>query len=131
MRWTWDPAKSAVNRAKHGPSFERAKGRRMKKGPSKRLTRAQSAELKALSVLPDDAIDTSDAPELLDWSGAKRGLFYRPVKQQLTLRVDADVIAWFKKQTTAGEGYQTRINRALREYVRGQVSRHRRSRARS
>jgi hypothetical protein len=34
--------------------------------------------------LPDDAIDTTDAPEVLDWSGAKRGLFYRPVKQQLT-----------------------------------------------
>jgi hypothetical protein len=40
------------------------------------------AELKALASLPDEAIDTSDAPELSDWSGAKRGLFYRPVKQQ-------------------------------------------------
>jgi uncharacterized protein (DUF4415 family) len=69
--------------------------------------------------LSDDDIDTSDAPELLDWSGAKRGLFYRPVKQQLTLRLDADVVAWFKKQTRSGKGYQTRINRALREYVQG------------
>jgi uncharacterized protein (DUF4415 family) len=77
--------------------------------------------------LPDDAIDTSDAPELGDWSDAKRGLFYRPVKQQLTLRLDADVIAWFKKHTTASEGYQTRINRALREYVQGQATGRRRS----
>ena len=68
-------------------------------------------------------------PELLDWSGAKRGLFYRPVKQQLTLRLDADVVAWFKSQTKSSEGYQTRINRALREYVQGQTSRSRRSRA--
>jgi uncharacterized protein (DUF4415 family) len=99
----------------------------MKKEASKRLTREQLAELKALASLPDDAIDTSDAPELPDWSGAKRSLFYRPVKQQLTLRLDADVVAWFKSHTAAGEGYQTRINSALREYVRGQESRKRRS----
>lgn len=101
----------------------------MKKGTSKRLTREQRAELKSLATLPDDVIDTSDAPELFDWSAAKRGLFYRPVKQQLTLRLDADVVAWFKSQTTSNEGYQTRINRALREYVQGQVSRTQRSRA--
>jgi uncharacterized protein (DUF4415 family) len=101
----------------------------MKKETSKRLTREQLAELKSLAVLPNSAIDMSDAPEPLDWSGAKRGLFYRPVKQQLTLRLDADVVAWFKNHTTSGEGYQTRINRALREYVHGQTSRRRRSRA--
>ena len=99
----------------------------MKKGPSRQLKRGQLAELKSLADLPDDAIDTSDTPELLDWTGAKRGLFYRPVKQQLTLRLDADVVAWFKKHTTADEGYQTRINRALREYVQGQAARGRRS----
>ena len=101
----------------------------MKKETSKRLTREQRAELKSLAALRDDAIDTSDAPELLDWSGAKRGLFYRPLKQQLTLRLDSDVVAWFKHHTTSTEGYQTRINRALREYVRGQTGRSRRSRA--
>jgi len=101
----------------------------MKKGVSKRLTPAQRAELKSLAARRDDEIDTSDAPELLDWSGAKRGLFYRPVKQQLTLRLDADVVAWFKSHTTAAEGYQTRINRALREYVQGQPKQARRSRA--
>jgi uncharacterized protein (DUF4415 family) len=101
----------------------------MKKGTSKRLTPEQRAELKSLAALPDNAIDTSDAPELLDWSGAKRGLFYRPVKQQLTLRLDSDVVAWFKSRTKSSEGYQTRINRALREYVQGQTSRRRRSRA--
>lgn len=101
----------------------------MKKTTSSRLTPAQQAELKSLAALRDDAIDTSDAAELLDWSGAKRGLFYRPVKQQLTLRLDADVVAWFKSHTTSDEGYQTRINRALREYVQGQVGRSDRSRA--
>jgi uncharacterized protein (DUF4415 family) len=90
----------------------------MKKVTSKPLTPEQLAELEALAVLPDDAIDTSDAPELPDWSGAKRGLFYRPVKQQLTLRLDADVVAWFKAHAKADEGYQTNINRALREHAR-------------
>jgi uncharacterized protein (DUF4415 family) len=101
----------------------------MKKAASKRLTSRQVAELKSLAALPDGAIDTSDAPELRDWSGAKRGVFYRPVKQQLTLRLDADVVDWFKRHTTSDEGYQTRINRALREYVQGQAARGRRSRA--
>lgn len=101
----------------------------MKKGASKQLTRKQRAELKSLAALRDDAIDTSDAPELLDWSGARRGLFYRPVKQQLTLRLDADVVAWFKNHTTSDEGYQTRINRALREYVQEQARQSRHSRA--
>jgi uncharacterized protein (DUF4415 family) len=100
----------------------------MKKAASKRLTREQRAELKSLTTLRDDEIDTSDAPELLDWSGARRGLFYRPVKQQLILRLDADVVAWFKSQTASDEGYQTRINRALREYVQSHARRRRHSR---
>jgi uncharacterized protein (DUF4415 family) len=89
----------------------------MKKASSRSLTRKQAAELKALAALPDDQIDTNDIPEVRDWSGAKRGLFYRPVKQQLTLRLDADVVAWFKRNARDGRGYQTDINRALREYV--------------
>jgi uncharacterized protein (DUF4415 family) len=101
----------------------------MKRRASKRLTREGRAELKSLAALRDDAIDTSDAPELPDWSGAKRGFFYRPIKQQLTLRIDADVVAWFKSHTAADEGYQTRINRALREYVQEQAKRGRHSRA--
>ena len=89
----------------------------MKKETSKRLTPKQRAELNSLAAFPDDDIDTSDAPEILDWSGAKRGLFYRPVKQQLTLRIDADVVAWFKDHAQGERGYQTSINKALREYV--------------
>jgi uncharacterized protein (DUF4415 family) len=89
----------------------------MKKGSSDRLTPAQQAEIEALAALPDDKIDTRDMPEVRDWSGARRGLFFRPIKQQLTLRIDADVIAWFKRHTPNGEGYQTHINRVLREYV--------------
>lgn len=88
----------------------------MKKRDS-RLTKEQTAELRTLENLTDDQIDTTDVPETLDWSDAKRGMFYRPVKQQITLRLDADVVAWFKMNAHQGRGYQTDINRALREHV--------------
>ena len=92
----------------------------MKKASAKarRLTDKQEAELSALEALPDDQIDTSDIPEVRDWSDARRGVFYRPVKQQITLRLDADVVHWFKEQSPGGRGYQTKINGALREYVK-------------
>ena len=48
--------------------------------------------------MAEEDIDTSDIAEVLDWTGAKRGLFYRPVKQQQTLRIDADLIDWFRQQ---------------------------------
>lgn len=91
---------------------------------SKGLTPEIEAEMAALAAMPDDTIDLSDMPEVTDFSDWTRGRFYRPVKQQLTLRLDADVVNWFKSQATSG-GYQTRINQALRDYVEG----HRRKRA--
>ena len=81
------------------------------------LSDEQIAELDALAELPDDEIDTSDIPEIIDWSGGRRGIFYRPVKQQITLRLDADIVAWFKFKAKGRRGYQTAINRALREHV--------------
>ena len=70
-----------------------------------------------MAALPEDQINTRDLPEQQDWSAAKRGVFFRPVKKQLTLRLDADLIAWFKSHARKGEGYQTSINSALRECV--------------
>jgi uncharacterized protein (DUF4415 family) len=77
------------------------------------LTAAQRRKLAALAALPDDKIDYSDIPPLTDkfWENAVRNPFYRPVKQQLTLRLDADVIAWLRRK---GKGYQTRLNTMLR-----------------
>ena len=92
----------------------------MKKMTSDRLSNEQKAELEALAALPEDQIQTDDMPEVPEFRGAKRGMFYRPVKQQITLRLDADLIDWFKTHQEQGEGYQTSINRALREYVRQQ-----------
>ena len=89
----------------------------MKKANANRLTEDQKAEIKALEKSPDEQIDTTDIPEILDWSEAKRGVFYRPLKQQITLRLDADVVAWFKQRARGGRGYQTDINHALRKHV--------------
>ncbi len=91
----------------------------MKKGTSKKLTKQQKAELETLAALPDQEIDTSDIPEILDWSDARRGLLYRPVKRQITLRLDADVVAWFRANAPNGRGYQTEMNRVLREHAKG------------
>jgi uncharacterized protein (DUF4415 family) len=82
-----DEEKNKRNQRKHGVSFEAAK--------------------------PETEIDLSDVPATTerDWRGAERGKFYRPVKRQLTVRIDADVIEWLKSQ---GRGYQSRLNQILR-----------------
>jgi len=78
------------------------------------LTAAQKVELAALAALPEDRIDTSDIPPLSDtfWHNAVHNPFYRPVKQQVTVRVDADVLAWLR---STGRGYQSRLNDILRQ----------------
>lgn len=89
----------------------------MTRGSSDVLSPKQRAALATLTALPEEQINTTDIPEQHDWSGARRGVFYRPLKRQITLRLDADVIDWFQRQAKAEKGYQTRINQALREYV--------------
>ena len=70
-------------------------------------------ELKKLASMPDEEIDTSDISEVLNWDDAVRGKFYRPIKKRLTIRLDADLIEWFKRNNPH---YQSAINQALREY---------------
>ncbi len=85
----------------------------VKRTTSSPLTAKQRREVAALASMPDDKIDYSDIPPLTDrfWKHAVRNPFYRPVKLQLTVRLDADVVAWLRDQ---GKGYQTRINALLR-----------------
>jgi uncharacterized protein (DUF4415 family) len=92
-----------------------------KRKPRTPVTAEQKRQLEKLSSKPDSEIDYSDAPELPEsaWKNAVRGRFYRPVKQAVSLRLDADVIAWLKKD---GEGYQTRANQMLRERMLKEVS---------
>jgi len=86
----------------------------MKKKPTSSKSQTDFARLDRMQ---DKDIDFSDAPEITPAMFAKaivrRGLKPR-TKRQLTLRLDSDVLEWFKKQ---GRGYQTRINVLLRAYM--------------
>jgi uncharacterized protein (DUF4415 family) len=83
-----------------------------------KIPEAVRKELAALAAKPESEIDLSDLPATTakDWRGANRGQFYRPIKQQLTVRIDADVLAWLKAQ---GKGYQSRLNEILRAAMVG------------
>ena len=73
--------------------------------------------LEELQNIPEDAIDTSDIPELDAnfWSKAK---LVKPItKKAISIRVDSDVLDWFKNQ---GKGYQSLMNAVLRSYVEHQ-----------
>jgi len=77
----------------------------------KKLTRDQKREIAAIAATKDADIDLTEMPEVVDWSGAEVGKFYRSPKQPVTIRLDADVIAWLKSY---GRGYQTKANLLLR-----------------
>ena len=79
------------------------------------LTDAQRAQLQALGGNPD----TSDIPEAPaeNWATARR--LFRPRKEAISLRVDADVLDWLRRRS---EHYQTEINRILRERMEAETS---------
>jgi uncharacterized protein (DUF4415 family) len=83
-------------------------------------SRKQRKELAALAVLPDAKIDLSDIPEIHSWRRAVVGRFYKPRKESLTIRLDADVLSWLRAE---GPGYQTRVNVLLRAAMERQLSR--------
>jgi uncharacterized protein (DUF4415 family) len=83
----------------------------------KKATKKMYGELAVLAAMPDEEIDTSDIPEITDWSNAAVGRFYRPVKEPVTIRLDADVLDWLKQ---GGKGYQTRVNKILRAVMEQQ-----------
>lgn len=76
-------------------------------------------EIEVLKVMTDDEIDTSDIPEIVNWDNAVVGEFYRPIKKSITIRLDSDVVEWFKSQNGK---YQSNINKALREYMQEHLS---------
>ncbi|QQZ27335.1 BrnA antitoxin family protein [Thiothrix subterranea] len=71
-------------------------------------------EWEYLVNMPDEEIDFSDIPKTTAemWKNAEVGKFYRPVKKQGTVRIDADILAWLQSD---GAGYQTRLNQLLRD----------------
>lgn len=83
------------------------------------VTAEQKARLEKLAAMPDDQIDYSDAPYLPDAVWMKAGKLPEQ-KKQVTLRIDADVLEYFRH---AGNRYQTHINAVLRSYVEAHKAR--------
>ncbi len=94
-----------------------------KRKPAPRLE-----DMKRLEAMPDEEIDFTDIPELTeaDFKRGRRGLFYRPVKKAITIRLDSDVIEWLRQD---GPGYQTKANQLLREQMLRAWSTKKRSRS--
>ena len=78
-----------------------------------RLTTEQKARLDAVAAMSDEQIDYSDAPNRSDAVWVKAAEL-PGAKQQITLRIDSDVLDFFRR---SGKRYQTRINAVLRSYM--------------
>ena len=85
-----------------------------------KLTDKQRAELEALEAMPEDQIDFSDIPEMTDadWATARRGVLYRPDWQQITLRLDQNIVDWFEENAETPQAAHEEINRVLAEHMR-------------
>jgi len=73
-----------------------------------------TSEIRKLYARRDRSLDRSDVPQLspAQWAKGEIGRFYRPIKTQISFRIDADLLAWLKSK---GEGHLSRINTILRE----------------
>ncbi|MGD9638278.1 MAG: BrnA antitoxin family protein [Alphaproteobacteria bacterium] len=76
---------------------------------------SRKKQLENLKNIKDDDIDYSDIPEITSLDNAEISKFYKPIKKPITIRLDADIIEWFKRKN---EKYQTALNDALREYIK-------------
>ncbi len=83
-----------------------------------KLNKKQKQQIAAIAAKKDADIDLTDMPEVLDWSKAEIGKFYRPPKKPVTIRLDTDIIAWLKSY---GRGYQTKTNMLLRHAMKSSV----------
>ena len=86
------------------------------------MTPARKRKLARLAAQPDSQIDFSEIPPLTEkfWKNAVRNPFRRRAQQQLTVRLDADVVAWLQRQ---GEDYQSRLNGLLRKAMQDEICR--------
>ena len=78
-------------------------------------TKESRTDWHKLARLPDEKIDVSDIPELDEEFFRQAKVRLPKGKQLVSLRIDSDVLDWFKRR---GKGYQTTINAILRAYVR-------------
>ncbi|WP_175651016.1 BrnA antitoxin family protein [Pseudomonas sp. Marseille-P9899] len=80
------------------------------------MSKTSKTDWDRLARMDDKDIDTSDIPELGE-AFFRNAQLRLPTKQAMTIRLDSDVLEWFKLQ---GPGYQTRINQLLRQYMQAQ-----------
>ena len=86
-----------------------------------KLTEQQKAEIEALKAMRDEDIDLSDIPEgPIDRSKGRRGLFYRPVKREVTITLDQYVLDWFEEKEADEKARHEAMNEVLTEYIRDQ-----------
>ena len=87
------------------------------------IAEEKKARLEALVERPECETNFSDIPELDEsfWKNAVQNPFYKPTKQVTTVRIDADVMQWQKAQ---GKGYQTRMNKILRDAMLNELKNH-------
>ena len=84
----------------------------------KKPNKKQKKQIAIIAAKKDADIDLTDMPEVLDWSKAEIGKFYRPTKKPVTIRLDTDIVAWLKSY---GRGYQTKTNMLLRHAMKSSV----------
>lgn len=84
------------------------------------MSKPSKTDWKHLATVKDKDIDTSDIPEL-DEDFFRQAEIKLPPKQSITIRLDSDVLEWFKAH---GQGYQTRINKLLRSYMEAHRQQH-------
>jgi uncharacterized protein (DUF4415 family) len=89
----------------------------MKMASDRKLTDDQMAQLRALEGREPDTRDIPEAPAE-NWQNVRRGAFWKARKEAISLRVDMDVLDWLRRQ---GPGYQTTINRILRERMEAEL----------
>lgn len=110
VEFEWDSWKRLVNLRKHEPtrsgSFQCGK-------PMKKKSATIKSDLKRLDAMTDADIDYSDIPPTDEKFWANAEVFIGG-KQAISLRVDPDVLLFYKEQ---GKGYQTAMNRVLRQYM--------------
>jgi uncharacterized protein (DUF4415 family) len=83
----------------------------------KSLKKRSATDWDRIDTMRDEDIDTTDIPELDESFFANAIIRLPEPKASVTLRIDREVIDWFKSQ---GKGYQTRINAVLKAYKEAQ-----------
>ncbi len=114
-----EKALRALGRKMNAEALRKCKGLADEKGQfMRKLNKKQKKQIAVIAAKKDEDIDLTDMPEVLDWSKAEIGKFYRPPKKPVTIRLDTDIISWLKSY---GRGYQTKTNMLLRHAMKSSV----------